>query len=395
MLFLLTKGSFFAFGIPLTKQYESDIFLLRISTRQSRVLTTKGGCTFLAPENLDERKRRILRVVTDDYISSAEPVGSRTIARKYDLGLSPATIRNEMADLEEEGYLQQPHTSAGRIPSDRGYRYYVDALMSQRPVTPEIMSEIQSEMKKRHHGLEELLVQAGKVLSQMTHYPTMVLSPQTQATTFRHIQFVPLNEKNVMVIVVTDTGMVENRILTTDLHWSSEEMDQVSKILNRRLRGVAIDRVEAEIWKEIRTELAVEERCFFEAIRLLMGSLQNERKEKIYLDGAVNILEQPEFKEVERIKPIIGMLEEDENLHDLLQPNKGLMGITVKIGQENIREAIKDCSLITANYRVGDRALGVIGILGPTRMDYGRITSVVDYMANYLSLLLTEIGKSD
>lgn len=349
----------------------------------------------MAPENLDERKRRILRVVTDDYISSAEPVGSRTIARKYDLGLSPATIRNEMADLEEEGYLQQPHTSAGRIPSDRGYRYYVDALMSQRPVSPEVMKEIQNELKSRRHGLEDLLMQAGKVLSQMTHYPTMVLSPQTHSATFRHIQFVPLNEKNVMVLVVTDTGMVENRILSTEFHWSSEELDQVSKVLNHRLRGVALDRLEPEIWQEVRAELVMEERCLLEAIRLLMHSIQGERKEKIYLDGAVNILEQPEFKEIGRIKPIIGMLEEDDNLHELLQPSKDKFGITVRIGQENMRQAIRECSLITANYRLGDRALGVIGILGPTRMDYGRITSVVDYMATYLSMLLNELGKGD
>lgn len=349
----------------------------------------------MAPEKLDERKRRILRVVTDDYINSAEPVGSRTIARKYDLGLSPATIRNEMADLEEEGYLQQPHTSAGRIPSDRGYRYYVDALMNQRPLSKETMAEIQTELNKRRHGMEELLGQAGKVLSQMTHYPTMVMSPLTESATFRHIQFVPLNEKNVMVLVVTDTGMVENRILPTDFHWDIDDLDQLSKIMNRRLRGLPLDGLDGDVWNKIRAELAMEERCFFEAIRLLMQSIQNERKEKIYLDGAVNILEQPEFKEVDRIKPIIGMLEASDSLYELLQPTKGQQGINVKIGQENIREAIKDCSLITANYRVGDRAVGVIGILGPTRMDYSRVTSVVDYMAKYLSLLLNELGKGD
>lgn len=346
-------------------------------------------------DRLDERKSRILQAVTDDYISSAEPVGSRTIARKYDLGLSPATIRNEMADLEDEGYLQQPHTSAGRIPSDRGYRYYVDALLKQTPLSIEEIREIQSDLDRRRNGLDDLLLQAGKLLAQITHYPSMVMSPHSPTETFRHIQFVPVNEKNVMVLVVTDTGMVENRIMPTEIQWSSEELDQISKMMNQRLRGIPIRKLPMTVWNEIRTELAIQERCFHEAVRLLMESLHNPKKEKVYLDGTVSILQHPEFKELDRIKPLIGLLETEENLVELLQPSTSLNGITIKIGHENFRDAIKECSLITANYQLGDRALGVIGILGPTRMDYGKVMTIVEYMSVYLSKILTQMGKGD
>jgi heat-inducible transcriptional repressor len=346
-------------------------------------------------DRLDERKSRILQAVTDDYISSAEPVGSRTIARKYDLGLSPATIRNEMADLEEEGYLQQPHTSAGRIPSDRGYRYYVDTLLRQTPLSVEEIREIQNELERRRNGLDDLLLQAGKLLAQVTHFPSMVMSPQSPTQTFRHIQFVPVNEKNVMVLVVTDTGMVENRIMQTEIQWSSEELDQISKLMNERLRGIPIRRLPMTVWNEIRAELAIQEHCFHEAVRLLMQSLQNSKKEKVYLDGTVSILQHPEFQELNRIKPLIDFLETEEDLIELLQPSTSLNGITIKIGHENLRDTIKECSLITANYQLGDRALGVIGILGPTRMDYGKVLSIVQYMSIYLSRLLTQMGKGD
>lgn len=347
----------------------------------------------MASDRLDERKRKILRAVTDDYISSAEPVGSRTIARKYDLGLSPATIRNEMADLEEEGYLQQPHTSAGRIPSDQGYRYYVNSLLQHRVLTPLDFQEIHQELERRRLGMEELLQQAGKILAQMTHYPAMISTPHQQKVSFRHIQLVPLNEKNVMVLVITDTGMVNNQVLPTEIEWSYDELDRISKWINQHLRGVSLEELTGKRWGEIRSDLAVQDDCFHEALRLLINSMDESQRDRIYLDGAAKILEQPEFREVERIRPIIGLFETEDILRDLLKPSEN--GILIRIGHENQQDAIKECSVVTANYRIGNNAVGVVGILGPTRMDYGKILTIVEYISKYLSKLLTDKGNQN
>lgn len=345
----------------------------------------------MASDRLDERKRKILRAVTDDYISSAEPVGSRTIARKYDLGLSPATIRNEMADLEEEGYLQQPHTSAGRIPSDRGYRYYVNSLLSQRSLTPGDYLEIHTELERRRLGMEELLQQAGKLLAQMSNFPAMVSTPHQQKVSFRHIQLVPLNEKNVMVLVVTDTGMVESQLLPTEIEWTYDELDRITKWINQQLRGVSFEELTGKLWTEIRTDLMMQDNCFHQALSSLLNSLANSQLDRVYLDGAANILEQPEFREIERIRPLMGLFETEDLLLNLLKPTEN--GVAIRIGRENKEEAIKECSVVTANYLIGNNAVGVVGIIGPTRMDYGKILSIVEYISKYLSKLLTDVGN--
>ena len=345
----------------------------------------------MASDALNERKRIILRAVTDDYISSAEPVGSRTITRKYNLGLSPATIRNEMADLEEEGYLQQPHTSAGRIPSDQGYRYYVDSLLAHKTLSPQDLIEIHREMERRQLGMEELLKQAGKILAQLTRYPAMISTPQQQKVSFRHVQLVPLNEKNVMVVVITDTGMVENQILPPEVEWTYDELDRISKWINHRLRGITLEELTGKRWNEIRLDIELEDHNFHHALGILLDALANSRRDRVYLDGAANILEQPEFREVERFKPLMGLFETEDVLRKLLKPND--KGVTIRIGHENEQEAIKECSVVTTNYRIGDNAVGVVGVLGPTRMDYGKILAIVEYMSKYLGKLLTDVGN--
>jgi heat-inducible transcriptional repressor len=355
------------------------------------------GVQDMASDHLDERKKRILRAVTIDYITSGEPVGSRTIARKYDLGLSPATIRNEMADLEDEGYLQQPHTSAGRIPSEQGYRFYVDALVEQRSLTSDELRDIHSELEVRHHAMDQLIQQASKVLAQLTRFPSMALTPQPNHAVFRHIQLVPLNEKNILVLMVTDSGLVENRVLSTEIPWSYEELERISNLFNQKLRGRAVSELPISLINEIRSAMAVQESAYHEAMRLLLESLEQKHRERVYTDGAVNILDQPEFKEIERFKPLMDLLEEEDNVYDLLKSRTDEHGVSVLIGHENKRDLIQDCSVVTANYRIGPNAVGVIGVLGPTRMDYAKVISVVDYMASYLGKLLSDLapGRSD
>ena len=341
---------------------------------------------------LDERKKRILKVITDDYIASAEPVGSRTIARRYDLGLSPATIRNEMADLEEGGFLEQPHTSAGRVPSERGYRMYVDALMSIQKLSEPEIEHIYRELEQYHQEIESLIHQTSKILTQMTRYPSIILSPQVETALFRHIQLVKLSERTILVLIVTDTGYVENKVIELQAEISNEELDHLSYLLNQKLRGVCLKDIRASFLNEIRSELVFEHQIYNEAIKLLVKSMTNQMSNRIHVDGAMKILEQPEFNDLQKFKPLMNMLEEETRLYQLLTQDASRRA-QVKIGHENNDLVMKDCSVVTASYEIAGRTVGVIGVLGPTRMEYAKVLPIVEYTATILSELLTRISK--
>lgn len=343
--------------------------------------------------NLDARKNKILKVITDDYIISAEPVGSRTIARQYDLGLSPATIRNEMADLEESGFLEQPHTSSGRIPSEQGYRYYVDSLMSLQKLTEKQIKRIQVEFSKHNQQLEQIIQQASKILVELTEYPSLVLSPQFEASVFRHVQLVRLSDSNIMVLVVTDTGHVENKVVEFEGGIADSELDRISTMLNHRLRGVSIKDLRSTLITEIRNELLSHPDFFNEAIRLLVKAISDPgHQEKVHLNGAIKMLEQPEFTELHKFKPLMDVLYEEKQLYNLLIHNAH-PGANINIGNENKDYGLVDCSVITASYEIAGRMVGVIGVLGPTRMDYARVLPIVENTANVLSELLTKLCK--
>jgi heat shock gene repressor HrcA len=347
----------------------------------------------LASHNrLDERKKSILKVVTDDYIASAEPVGSRTIARRYNLGLSPATIRNEMADLEESGYLEQPHTSAGRIPSEVGYRYYVDALVSLQKLSKQEIEGIYKEMEGYHRQIEAIIHQTSRILVQMTKYPSVVLSPQLQTAIFRHIQLVKLSATTVLVLIVTDTGYVENKIIDIQTEVSAEELDRISELLNHKLRGVSLKDLKSTLLNDIRSDLVFHDQFFNESIKLLIKAIANRTSERVYVDGAMKILEQPEFNDLQKFKPLMNALEEEERLYKLLSRNPG-RGAQVKIGHENEDQGLCDCSVITSSYEIAGRTVGVIGVLGPTRMDYAKVLPIVEYTSSVLSELLTLLCK--
>ena len=342
---------------------------------------------------LDGRKKQILKVVTDDYISSAEPVGSRTIARRYDLGLSPATIRNEMADLEEGGYLEQPHASAGRVPSEKGYRYYVDDLMSLQYLNEHDLELIYHELEKHHHEIEVLIHQTAKILTQMTKYPSMALGPQIETAIFRHIQLIKLSGNTILVLIVTDTGYVENRIIELKNGISDVELDRFSSLLNYKLRGMNLKDIKSSFIREIRSEMVFQDEFFSEAIKVLVRSIADHSQERVFLDGATKILEQPEFSNLIKFKPLMKVFEEEENLYKLLTNNLQ-RGAKVKIGSENENFGIQDCSVVTAGYEIAGRTVGVIGVLGPTRMEYAKVLPVVEYTAGILSDLLTRICKN-
>jgi heat-inducible transcriptional repressor len=345
-------------------------------------------------DHLDKRKNLILKVVTDDYIESAEPVGSRTIARKHELGLSPATIRNEMADLEESGYLEQPHTSAGRIPSQMGYRYYVDTLMSLQCLSEKEIELIHLELEKHQHQVETIIHQTSKILVQMTQYPSLVLSPHFKSAAFRHVQLIRLATNTVLVLMVTDTGVVENKVIEFEGELSDFDLDRISVSLNQKLRGVNIKDLRGSLLNEIRSELAFHEDFFNESLKFLikLAAQSVENKERVYLDGTTKILEQPEFTDLKKFKPLMDILTEEDKLYKVLSTNVA-RGAQVTIGAENEDLGISDCSVVTASYEIAGRPVGVIGVLGPTRMEYAKVMPVVEHTAAILSELLTHIFK--
>jgi len=343
---------------------------------------------------LDARKKKILKAITDDYIMTAEPVGSRTIARRHDIGLSPATIRNEMADLEEGGYLEQPHTSAGRIPSERGYRYYVDALMSLQKLTEKEIERIYLELETHQQQIEALVHQTARMLVQMTQYPSLILSSPNENACFRHIQIVRLSSNTVLVLIVSDAGYVENKVFEFGDVITDSELDQISAVLNRKLRGLNFKDLRASLLNEIHSELVFHQEFFNEAVKVLIRAATDQKnlKERVYVDGAIKILNQPEFSEIQKFKPLFDTLEEEERLHSMLCQNLS-RGAQVKIGHENDTPGIHDCSVVTAGYEIAGRTVGVIGVLGPTRMDYAKVLPIVENTAEVLSELLTQLCK--
>ena len=336
---------------------------------------------------LDERKQRILQAIINDYISSAEPVGSRTIARKYDLGVSPATIRNEMADLEMLGYLEQLHTSSGRIPSSKGYRFYVDDLLPPQPMTSHEKEVIDRWYRARVKRVEEVFQETAKIISRMTKNISLVLAPQITKAAFRCLQFLPLDSHRVIAVIMTDAGFVENKIIEMPAGAEFTDFQRMAQIINESLAGQSLDAIQQGSLKHIRDEI-MDESLYEAAMEVIRRALDFEKRERLYLGGTTQLLEQPEFHDVERVKEILLMLEEEQLMKDILHAHLG-EGLSVTIGHENQYSGIQDCSIITATYHLDGELLGTIAVLGPTRMEYGKSMALL----NYMNSNLTEIIK--
>ncbi|MDK2835776.1 MAG: heat-inducible transcriptional repressor, partial [Thermosediminibacterales bacterium] len=286
---------------------------------------------------LDERKQKILKAIIDDFIITAEPVGSRTIARKYNIGISPATIRNEMSDLEEMGYLEQPHTSAGRIPSDKGYRFYVDFLMKLRKLTPEEIKNIKDvSLYKKINGIEELLEQTTKVLSQITRYTSVALGPQLKKTTLKHLQLVPVEDKRVLMVIVTNSGLVEHKLLSLPKNVTESDLERVSNIINDKLSGLAIGDINDDVISNVKKEIiGFSSDVFDMAIEFLLKNLQIYTDSKLFLYGTTNIFNLPEFRDIEKARNFLSILEDKELLCEVLSNSFMSKDIVITIGSEN------------------------------------------------------------
>lgn len=334
---------------------------------------------------LTERQQLILRLIVDDYIRSAEPVGSRTISKRMEIHLSPATIRNEMSDLEEMGYLEQPHTSAGRVPSQKGYRFYVDHLLEPSDLKPAEILKIRRLFRERLDAMEHVVRQTAGILSTLTNYTAFVLGPMVDEAKLRHIQIIPLGEWAAVAILVTDTGHVEKKTVILPDPSLLAEIHKLVDLLNSRLIGVSIselkERIEQEIGKELRRHAD-----HYERVLGLIDELTASAEEQVYVGGATKMLEQPEFRDVEKIKPLLVMLE-DAHVVARLAGSPSRQGIQVRIGDENPLSAVRECSVVTATYRMRGGQVGTIGVVGPTRMEYGRVIGVLQYLSNVLTEL--------
>ncbi|RKN78974.1 heat-inducible transcriptional repressor HrcA [Paenibacillus ginsengarvi] len=340
---------------------------------------------------LTERQKLILSTIVDDYIRSAEPVGSRTISKRSEVGFSPATIRNEMSDLEELGFLEQPHTSAGRIPSHKGYRYYVDHLVKLGSLSVKELDVLKLFFVEKLQEMEHVIQHVATVLSGLTNYTSIVLGPELLTTTLKHLQIVPLNDTSAVAIIVTNTGHVENKVISIPDGMSPHEMERFVNLMNARLSGVPLIHFKSRLHNEVSSELGNYVSKYEELIRMMEGTLVSDEEDRIFVSGSTNMLTQPEFKDVDKVKGILDLFDEAQTLVKLF--SQAPQGIQVKIGTENSVEAINNCSLITASYSIDGQLLGTIGILGPTRMEYGKVISLLDHLSKDMAVVLARWYK--
>ena len=335
---------------------------------------------------LDDRKFMILQAIIDDYIMTAVPVGSRTISRKSGVGFSPATIRNEMSDLEELGYLDQPHTSAGRIPSAKAYRLYVDRLMKMVDLSAEETGRIQDHLNKRTAQVEEVIRQAAQALSDVTHYTAVVSAPQMTDVSIKRVQMVPVTDTSALLIIVTSAGLVKERVIQVPDGVGPDQLYGLSKILTERLSGYSLQDAREQL-SGVSSDLSQHRQLMANVLGVIDAQLEGDQNVPLVVGGRSNLLHYPEYSDVEKARSFLAVLESREKLAPLLK-NSGVE-FTVRIGPENSLPEFSDCSVVTATYHVGNNTSGTLGIIGPTRMDYARVVSVMNYMGRAISDLLS------
>ncbi|RJQ08142.1 MAG: heat-inducible transcription repressor HrcA [Bacillota bacterium] len=346
----------------------------------------------VGPE-LTSRQRYILKAIVDDYVATAEPVGSRTISRRYIPNASPATIRNDMADLEELGYIEQPHTSAGRVPTDRGYRYYVDRMLEETPV-PEPQSLIIERVLGAKMRQVEALVQATvHVLSDTSRLISIMLGPQFEPASLVRIEVVSVAEGRAVLALVSDAGFVEARLVELKPSLGPGDLKHMTELINGLLQGRSWEELSRPgVLRGLRRELGGYESVLDDTIEFLKSSLQPGASQRVYVSGAARLLDLPEFQDIERTKTVLGLLDHETAVLSLLTERLASQGVSVTIGRENGLAEMADCSLVSAPYRMGGRAVGAVAVLGPKRMDYGLIFSLVDMVASSLDELMDRLA---
>ena len=345
----------------------------------------------VSEQSLGDRKLKILHAIIQTYLETGEPVGSRTISKYTDLNLSSATIRNEMADLEEMGYIIQPHTSAGRIPSDKGYRLYVDMLMQEKE---QELSEMQEQMLQKVDKMEQLLKQAARVLANSTNYATMVSTPMVNANKLKFIQLSMVDAEQVIAVIVLDGNVIKNKIINIAEPISNENLLKLNMLLNTTLTGMPIEEINLGLIARLKEQAGIHSEVVGNVLDAVADAIQVDEDMQIYTSGATNIFKYPELSDKQSAQEIISAFEEKQQLTELVTQTlsqEDNTGIQVYIGNETPVQTMKDCSVVTATYELGKGMHGTIGIIGPKRMDYA---NVVDSL-KALKVQLDELIKKE
>lgn len=342
--------------------------------------------------DMNERKLKILEAIIRDYIETGDPVGSRTISKKYDLGISSATIRNEMADLEELGLILQPHTSAGRIPSDKGYRMYVDGMMTRPHITPEVEEVITNLIKEKINRVDTLVEEIAKLVAMLTNCTTIAMTPPISQVRIKHIQLVPVDEFSVACVVVTDTNSVKNYVIPTPKAIDYNMCMALTNILNETIKGSTLSQISAD---QIRLSIEDKMKEYGDIAGSVLSAIDRTLKQEdtpeIYIRGANNILDFNDMDDKDKTRALLKLLEEKPYLSKILDQSKPNT-VTIRIGEENVLTPMKDYSVVSTSYSIGEHAIGNIGIIGPTRMDYDQVVSVLEYVSYHITNMLKEMG---
>ena len=334
-------------------------------------------------KDLDERKKKVLQAIVEEYINTAEPVSSGSITKGHGLDYSSATIRNDMAQLENIGFLDKPHTSAGRVPSAEGYRYYVNELLKEDNLTLEEIKYIQNKLKIKVNEIEDLTKVATTTLSEITHYTTVAVGPKADKQIIEEIKFVSLGQRMLMVVIVTDTGLVKETIIKFDEDITESQVDTLNNLFNTRLRGKPLSKIDkpmAEyIFSEVHYSIGI-----MNAIINQINKIIEEENNNIFLEGAKRSFDLPEFKSMKVAKNFINLLDAKDEMLEIFNSGEA-EDINVCIGNDDENSNLKDFSIITFKHTLGDKDLGTIGIIGPKRMDYAKVISVMKYISKKLN----------
>jgi len=344
----------------------------------------------MTSESLDDRVKSILSAIVENYIQSAEPVGSRTLSKTLNVNLSPATIRNIMADLSELGFLEQPHTSAGRIPTDKAYRFFVDALVTANTLPREIAGLIESTLGESSHDLEQLLSNTTRLLAGLTKFTGIVAAPRVERTRLKMVEFIKMNARQVFVVLITEANIVHNKIIEAGEDFSQEFLNGVAEYINTHFSGQSLLGIRRRVMESLAEEKDRYDQLLAHVVRLGKKAFELPEGANLYVEGQANIVR--DFPDLEKIQRLLNALEDKISLVRLLDQTVSANGVQIFIGMESKQAGLQDCSVITSQYGDSNNLLGAIGVIGPTRMDYPRVIPIIDYTAKVLSQALANLS---
>jgi heat-inducible transcriptional repressor len=347
------------------------------------VLTKRGEVM-----SIDDRKIKILQAIINDYIRTGDPVGSRTIAKNYNLGIGSATIRNEMADLEDMGYLEQPHASAGRIPSSKGYRLYVDKLMDNQRLT------VEEDLKIKQYIIDSAMLEVDKIvkqtsalLSELTKLTCVIESPSVKKSFVKSIQLIKIDDYNLVSVFLTDTGLIKNHIMKLNSRVPHiETLMRINQVINNRLVNLSIEEINLEVINNLKKDLGEYEEIFNAILPVLYETLNTTDSSEVFMEGTTNIFNYAEYNDIDKAKEILALFNDKESLMALFNPQEN---ITISIGDENYKQQAKDCSIISAEYSFRDRPIGKIGLIGPRRINYSKVITIMAEVIKELNNMLS------